>query len=88
MTNKELMTKARDVEAMVVTSGWNDVILPWIEERIVRLGNIKKINPENIEKDYLINKTKVDVYEGFLNHINNIIKEGGRLNEQKEKLRR
>lgn len=79
MINKEIMVKARNVEGMVVSAGWNDVILPWIQGRIKRLESIKKINPDNIERDYLINKAKVDVYEGLINHVNSIIKDGENL---------
>lgn len=88
MTNKELEKRAAAIESMIVTLGWNDVVLPWIQDKIKRLDSIKKINPENIEKDYLINRTKVDVYEGFLNYINNVVKEGTDLQKLKKNLRR
>jgi len=84
LTKQDKIRRALEVQETINTPGWKYYILPEIEKEIKENMNIFRIDQNNIEKSYLRQKIKVEVYRGLIDKINKWIKLGLELMKEGE----
>ena len=81
---KYKVDRANAVREMMSSVGFKDFLQPELEKKITEVTDIKKIDEKNVEKSYMKNKLKYDIYSGILNMLKNWVAVGDRLNPNKE----
>jgi hypothetical protein len=84
MNVQEKIIRAKHIAQMMETTGYRKYFEPELNRIIEENSNIKTLNPEELEKSYLSQKIKVDVYRGILSKLDNWVKNAQKLLKEEQ----
>jgi len=82
MKKEDKIERGRLAQLFVTGNFYRKYFRPHIEEEIRNASDIKKIDENDIERSYLKQKIKADIYRGILNKLDTWIKEGEKLKKE------